>query len=182
MPDSSKAHPSSIELRHSRRHDYLHHRQVSAYNRQWNQNIAKCTDVANKRLHAIDNTTILRAAAFKEFCSHLGLALAPSSFLTKSSVRQRSNLVSTGWSDWGMDVRVVDNPQPGYEAESALYALPSIGIVAPVEDIFGDNGIYTRSSSRGQTGSVPHPSTHLPGWAQRLSGGRWYSDTRQLQS
>ena len=108
---------------------------------------------------AIDNTTILRAAAFKEFWQPSRIStrtfIFPSKVIRQASVQPGIQ----GWSDWGMDVRVVDNPQPGYEAESALYALPSISIVAPVEDIFGDNGIYTRSSSRGAApGSVPHPS------------------------
>ncbi|MEL0120325.1 MAG: CotH kinase family protein, partial [Opitutae bacterium] len=98
---------------------------------------------------AIDNTTILRAAAFKEFWQPSRIStrtfIFPSKVIRQASVQPGIQ----GWSDWGMDVRVVDNPQPGYEAESALYALPSISIVAPVEDIFGENGIYTRSSSRG---------------------------------
>ena len=103
----------------------------------------------------IDATTTLRAAAFRAQWepsrTRTRTFIFPNKVVRQAAVQPGI----TGWSDWGMDARVVDNPQPGYEVRTALYALPSVSIVTPIENLFGDNGIYTRSTSRGSAWERP---------------------------
>lgn len=48
--------------------------------------------------------------------------------------------------DFGMDVRVINNPLPGYELTNSLLALPTMSIVTPSDGLFGAaNGIYPNS-------------------------------------
>lgn len=98
---------------------------------------------------SISDTTHVRIAAFKENWQPSQVRtrtfIFPKKVLKQASVQPGIE----GWTDFGMDARVVDNSRPGYDVRIALYALPSLSVVTPVENLFGDNGIYTRSTSRG---------------------------------
>ncbi|SVC71238.1 uncharacterized protein METZ01_LOCUS324092, partial [marine metagenome] len=98
---------------------------------------------------SVDDTTCLRATAFKK--NWESSKTKTRTFIFPRKVVQQSDVQPgiQGWSDFAMDARVVNAPRPGYDVQTALHALPSVSIVTPIENLFGDNGIYTRSTSRG---------------------------------
>ncbi|MBT3468140.1 MAG: hypothetical protein HN467_02340 [Opitutae bacterium] len=98
---------------------------------------------------SITDTTYIRVAAFKE--NWQSSQVRTRTFIFPKKVLKQATVQPgiEGWNDFGMDTRIINNPQPGYGVRTALYALPSLSVVTPIENLFGDNGIYTRSTSRG---------------------------------
>ena len=112
----------------------------------------------------VDGTTVIRAAAFKdgydpssvETCTYLFLddvvrqspdGLPPVGF----PYRWNKNLV-----DYGMDVRVVDNPDYSEEIMIGFHDLPVISIAMDIHDMFGqEKGIYSNAQKDGRKWERP---------------------------
>ena len=113
----------------------------------------------------IDQTTALRATAFLEDAAPSRTATATYLFiddvLTQSPDSSRPEGVPDGWnpsgtqSAWGMDPDIVNDPTWGPLMEEALKQVPTYSIVMDYEDIFGQDGIYTRASQRGRDWERP---------------------------
>ncbi|MFK7845900.1 MAG: lamin tail domain-containing protein [Rhodothermales bacterium] len=114
----------------------------------------------------IEGTTTLRAAAFKS-----GYVDSPSNTQTylflEDIVRQSlGGSPPAGWPrvwgnnvvDYGMDVQIVGLPGTSARSEvmEALQTLPSISLVADLDDLFDtETGIYANASARGQAWERP---------------------------
>ncbi len=103
----------------------------------------------------IDQTTTLRAAAFKE--GHLSSNVDTHTYIFAEQVIRQPNDppgFPDRWvnfpADYGMDARVVDDPAYRDEIVDGLTSIPSMSVVMPVDELFGrERGIYARSSDRG---------------------------------
>jgi hypothetical protein len=52
--------------------------------------------------------------------------------------------------DYGMDPDIVNDSKYGARLKEALLSIPSLSIVMNIDDLFGQNGIYTNSEERGE--------------------------------
>ena len=96
----------------------------------------------------LTTTTVLRAGAFK--AGYQPSDVDTHSYIFPASVanqRRPASLPST-WPDgsprdFAMDVRVLNNPLPGYDLTNALLSIPSLSLVMPAKDLWdAAGGIY----------------------------------------
>lgn len=125
----------------------------------WGKAAATGTNFVSLR---ITNTTILRVAV-----SRPGLPNSPSQthsyiFPAAVSSQERPAAAASKWkedppdgngqsyaADFAIDQEVIQAASTGYAFTNALLAIPSVSVVAPMEALFGMNGIYTRVMMRG---------------------------------
>jgi len=103
---------------------------------------------------AISHTTCLRALALK-------IGTMPSDVVTQSylflqdAIHQPSNPAGfpSRWksttADYAMDTDVTEDARYRDQLEVALLSLPTLSIVTEVDNLFGNQGIYSNSGSRG---------------------------------
>lgn len=121
------------------------------------------SDVGPVATITISETTLLRAAAFKEGWIPSTCATFSCLFPARVVAQQRPNSVPATWpddtaidpatsypADFEIDPRVVEAASPGYDLTDALLALPTVSVVLPHGDIFGEQlGIYPNAAQRG---------------------------------
>ena len=102
----------------------------------------------------IDTTTVVRAAAFKP--EHAPTNVDTQTYLFLDQVgTQPSDPAGfpASWNgttaDYEMDPDVVDDPLYSDLLNDALRSIPTISIVANVDDLFGPNGIYSNPGGQG---------------------------------
>ena len=112
---------------------------------------------------SISKTTCLRARAIKT--GWRSSATRTSTYLFLDDVVEQSGRPNTYWPngqvsgqtiDYGMDPRVVDDPDYHDLMDDALLAIPSISLVTPVANLFDTSiGIYSHPGSSGRSWERP---------------------------
>jgi len=111
----------------------------------------------------VSETTLLRAAAFKEGFLSSACATFSCLFPARVVAQQRPNSVPATWpddtamdpstsypADFEIDPRVAEAAAPGYGLTDALLALPTVSLVLPHGDLYGaQSGIYPNAVQRG---------------------------------
>ena len=113
----------------------------------------------------VATTTVLRAAAFKDGYRPTNVDTQTYVFVDDVIRQSHQSTIAAGfpatWGgtspDYGMDSYVVNNPLYRNTIRDDLKSLPSLSIVMNVDDLFGSDGIYTRSTSRCPTTTDPDP-------------------------
>lgn len=119
----------------------------------------------------IARTTVLRVAGFK--ADTLPSAVSSHTYIFSNDVLGQPNnppgypAGARAWggypSDYEMDPEIVANPLYQGLLKQALAALPTLSLVCPVSDLFGDtNGIYTHPTSRGPAWERPCSAEFMP--------------------
>jgi hypothetical protein len=109
---------------------------------------------------SVEHTTTLRAAAFRTnmlpSSSRTHTYIFPDDVLRQSATPPGFP-ATTMWSqygipsDYGMDARIVDDPQYSSMMVPALLALPTVSIVMKTDDMFGEaHGLYTHAGNTEQ--------------------------------
>ena len=113
----------------------------------------------------IGETLVVRARAFGE-------SLVASSVLTRSFLEIDELVYQSSspdgfpaeWNgiaaDYEMDPRIIESQEPAIK--TAIGKLPMVSVVAPIESLFGKNGIYSQSLLRGGEWEVPGVMEFLP--------------------
>lgn len=127
----------------------------------------------------LTNTTILRAAAFKDGFAHSKIATHTYIFPAFVAQQKQPAAAQAMWIEdppdgdgrsypakFEINPAVVSNTIPGYSFTNALLSIPTLSIVTPMEGLFGPSGIYTRPMKRGA------------GWERAASMEFIYSDGR----
>ncbi len=106
----------------------------------------------------ITGTTLLRAAGFRD-------GWAPSLVGTHTYVFVDEVIRQTGagfpstWNgvraDYAMDPTIVDDPRYGATIRDDLKAIPTLSVVADVQDLFGSGGVYSNPTQRGSAWERP---------------------------
>ena len=115
---------------------------------------------------AIDSTTVLRAAAFKEGARPSFSETVTYLFLSDVVQQSPNGRAPTGWPaqrsingqqlDYGMDPQIVNNASYSELIDDALLQVPTMSLVMDVDDfIGGENGIYTNAQSHGRAWERP---------------------------
>lgn len=109
---------------------------------------------------AVNTTTILRAAAFKDGFIPTNIDTQSYLFL-EDVIRQPNNPpnTTTSWAgriaDYEMDPQVIDDPAYASEIIPALQKFPSLSITMDPEGFYGANGIYQNPQSEGPAWERP---------------------------
>lgn len=110
-------------------------------------NSANSTSTPTTTLN-ISSTTVVRAATFKD--GYLSSAITSESyFFVADIIHQPEGTPAGAYWDVGMDSDVVNNTSQTYSVAQALTAVPTISLVLPNEDMFGQNGIYMNPEEKG---------------------------------
>jgi len=100
----------------------------------------------------ISGTTVVRAAGFKAGAVPTRTVSHTMIFLSQVLAQTGAGF-PTSWAghgvDYAMDQSIVDDPTYGPQLLPALTAIPTVSIVVDVEDLFGQNGIWSNPTLRG---------------------------------
>ena len=102
----------------------------------------------------IETTTVLRAAAFLD--GHGATNVDTQTYIfAEAAVRQTGAGFPRTWggtqADYAMDPQVVDDPAYRDTIVADLQTIPSLSLVLDVDDLFGNQGIYSNTEGRGET-------------------------------
>ncbi|MCH8922780.1 MAG: lamin tail domain-containing protein, partial [Planctomycetes bacterium] len=97
----------------------------------------------------ITTTTNLRAIAYKTGFQSTNVDTHTYIFIDDVARQSAVQPGFTGWSEWQVDPDVVNTTLPGFSFRDALLSIPTMSITTERGELFGSNGIYTNSTSRG---------------------------------
>ncbi|MFI4861703.1 MAG: CotH kinase family protein, partial [Phycisphaerales bacterium JB063] len=108
----------------------------------------------------ISATTNVRAAAFK--LGFRATNVDTQTYIFVDSVLNQSSSIAGFPSSWGsraadyeMDPNVVNNPSYADDVLAGLSSLPSVSLTLDIADMFGSNGIYSNTGTRGDAWERP---------------------------
>ena len=116
------------------------------------------TGVVSAQQLAINGTTVIRAAAFKDGFQPSGVDTQTYLFLNDVIRQSRNGETPPGWPgswganivDYGMDPDVVNNPLYSGTIKEDLKTIPSFSIVLDLKDLFNSTtGIYANAAQDG---------------------------------
>jgi len=124
----------------------------------------------------IDDTTTLRAAAFKP--GYLPTNVDTQTYIFYEEVAQQTRPAGypTSWgaepnADYDVDPEIALNPEYRGPFIDGLFELPSMSLVLPVEDMFGPAGLYSNTLNTDMERAVSVEFFHSHWWMFQVDAG-----------